>query len=206
MNIVVRTNLCSERLVQRRAKGSRHRFTGALAVLALAAFGFWWGARIGVDNLQRESAASISSEAALGGKLAVARAKEAQRIVEVAQRDAVLGFAKKRLNWAPVLERIFAATPANIEITVLHVKDAAMGESTVQITGRSTGAQPRLESDKCRLLLESALTGSGYSVVAEFIKLDDSAATIHVEQTDYPAAEFVIELKFTNAIHEERKT
>jgi hypothetical protein len=199
MNIVVRTNLCAERLVQKRAATGRRRVAGALVIVVLIAFLAWQYSRAQVTELRRQHAASKSAEAVLDRDLAAAHARAAERMAQAARREPVLELAKKRWIWAPVLERVFAAMPENSEISLLQIRAADADDYIVQVTGRSAGEQPRLECDKCRLLLADALVEAGYSVTAHFARLEDSVATIRFEETDYPAAEFVIELRFKNA-------
>jgi len=206
MNIVVRSNLVSEARSQRRRFATRQIVRVGLLLLSAAAFTFWSMIHGELTKVRQEYAAKQVAEKKLDEDLDLARAKAAQRKTEATRRNAVLGYASSRTNLAPVLETLFAATPANVEISALRISAPDMDGCTVQISGRTAGAQPRLECDKCRLLLADAVAETGFTVTATFSKLEDALGTVHFEEAEYPIADFVIEMKLKPAPHDDGKT
>ena len=206
MNIVIRSNFCSEVKAQRRKLSTRKIAIGALSLSIAAAAGFWWVTYVELSALRGEHAAKMATDAKLDGELARAREKAAKREADAARRDVVLRYAASRTNLAPMLERLFAATPANVEISGLQIKAPNTDGVVVEVHGRSAGAQPRLECDKCRLLLANAVSEAGFNVTATFSKLEDAPGTIHFEECEYPAADFVIEMKLKPEAPNDGKT
>jgi hypothetical protein len=206
MNIVVRSNLVSEARSQRRRFATRQIVRVGLILLIAAACTYWSVTHGELTKVRQEYAAKRAADAKLNEDLDAARARAGQRKTEVTRRDAVLGYASSRTNLAPVLETLFAAVPANVEISALRILAPTMDGCTVQITGRTAGAQPRLECDKCRLLLTDSLAETGFTVTATFSKLEDVLGTVHFEEAEYPIADFVIEMKLKPVPHNDGKT
>lgn len=200
--IAVRTNLCSELLERERAKLPARRAVRAGVLVILLALGVWWGLRIHVEHLRSEQVAVTARQAALTRDLAEARKRDADRKEQALRRSTILDFADKRSNWAPLLEKIFAAIPPNVEISSLRIDSASQKNCSIQITGISAGEQPRLESDKCRILIADTLARAGYLVDADFIKLGELDKTIRYADADHPAAEFVIRLTWAKTPNE----
>jgi hypothetical protein len=201
MNIVARTNLYSERLEERRRRRAAQVARNLSAIAVLCAASFWLVSKCQRDELRREHSAKKASEASLHRQLLASRENVEKRAEEVKRRDAVLELDRQQWRWASILEAVFAATPVNVEMSMLEIKTPAQGDRILQISGRSAGKQPRMECDKCRLLLVDILREAGYSVTSQILKLEDSPTTIRFENVDYPAADFVIELRFSFVAH-----
>jgi hypothetical protein len=200
MKVVVRTNLLSRQLVHRRAIDARYLIAALLLVAVAGAYAVWSEVHRDVEAVRREYASSKAKEASLAGSLQIARLIAEERAVVEARRGPLLKMAERRWSWAPVLHQIVSATPANTEISSLYINVVSIDQGTLRLSGRSAGANPRLESDNCRLRLAKVLTEAGYEATARFTKLEESGDTAH------PVADFIIELKVKNLPHDSRKT
>jgi hypothetical protein len=192
MKIAVRTNLCHKRLVIRHQRRGRSVVIAGVVLLLAGAASFSAITWRELDKMRTACAEAEAEQARLEQSLGPKREWAERRAREVARRDPVLALATRRWAWAPVLERIFSAVPANTELSALRIR--AGDCRIVELQGRSAGTQARIESDKCRIQVASALSESGYKVVSEFTKLEDSHSAIRFEENDYPVAEFVIRL------------
>jgi hypothetical protein len=206
MTVPIRTNLYSGRLARRQRAAVRSR--RALTVVLIVAAALWFARETQrqVEVLRAELEASKATETALATELQAARRKAEAEALHAAARDPVLRVAQGRWNWAPVLERLYAVTPPHIELHSLKIRVLEMDAGILQVSGRSAGARPRVESDKFRLLVSSALAETGCTVSSQFIKLEDSAVTIRFEETDYESADFVLEFTLSDLTHEKRRT
>jgi hypothetical protein len=206
MKIICQINLYATRLAEEEAKKpSRRAFLTSMLVAVVLGLS-WLGLQLTVIHLQQESATTHELELDASRELAAARLQAQEDAKKSERRKRVQDYFLSRLCVAPLLEQLFTAVPANVELSHVRWKALEDGECEVRIAGRAAGASPRIECDKCRLLLVSKFGAAGFTASAQFDSLEDSADKIHVGDADVPAAEFVLILKIQKGKHEQRKT
>jgi hypothetical protein len=117
----------------------------------------------------------------------------------VAKRDQLMKFAKSRNNWGPVLEGVFACTPAYIELTA--VKGTAVGQPQghvlLNVSGRTATRNSRLDCDKYRLLVLEALTDAGIqNAEAKFTRMEEADPGAKTVGNSFMVTEFTIQLSW----------
>jgi len=206
MKLVVRTNLYSTRLGRHKSKRWWWRAAGSILALLAAGAASWLAADREAFLLGQEYNRQVANKTRIEKELCVIRDRVAARTDAARRRDQVLRFANQRWNWAPILSRVLAATPDNVAFTSFRINATTLEEGTLLIAGKSAGAQPRLECDKCRLLLVDALREAGYTALGEFTRLDDSEEVIRSAGGEHLSADFVLQLKISRSNRERVRT
>ena len=165
----------------------------AAVLLAGAALEYWFLStqRSRLDAQQKQLQAKAAD---LELNLAATK-NEAEKAMRLrTEREAITTFAYQRISWAPLLEEIFAAMPETIQLQSVKGHSPWQTECTLQIGGRATGQQPRLEADKFRSLCMDALANAGITAIATFNKLEDLEHSGPLAEAD-----FEITLRWMNA-------
>jgi hypothetical protein len=198
--IVVRANLFSAQ--EQRARKKRPKLLIALAAAVLLA------ALLISDYSEWRSLGALRAQAQMSRSLAAqlekdvekARLARAEQEAAIRHRDAILGYAAKRQNWAPVMARALAAVPPNAELSRLAIQETTGGAFGLTIGGKTAGAQPRLDADKCMLQLEHAFVTAGLPVTSHFASLEDVPPPAG-DARGYAVANFLIEFVPTEDSH-----
>ncbi len=200
--MIIRTNLCSKAPRQERAPIQPRQWIVASLALVLALGVFNWMAKDrGAKKLLAVVTARKAKQLSLEDELALAQSRSEKRTIKINRRNSIIGFAKNRLNWAPLLEQIFSALPENIELSALSGTCTGLDSCLITITGQAAARQPRLECDKFRLLLTNNLTDMSTSIKTRFIQLEDSEETIVLDKVPYSVSDFTIALEWSHPGH-----
>jgi hypothetical protein len=190
--IVVRANLYGGHAERARRKLPKRR----LAAAAMVLFGILLVSDLSevraVAAVRAQIAAAERHAAELARDLEFARGKDLALHAGMRPRDAVLAFAAQRRNWAPVLAEILAAVPPTVELISLQVEAPGSGKPSVKLAGKCTGAQPRLEADKCMLQVTHAFSAAGTPMRGRFVTLEDSQPGLIGDETRPRFASFLI--------------
>ncbi|MES2568985.1 MAG: hypothetical protein V4710_02895 [Verrucomicrobiota bacterium] len=201
--MMIRSNLCVKR------DSHEHRVThwkrwaciGSVAVICLGLCG--WGAlQSRVKELRKTSARLRTQHESIGAQLAAARVRASQIAATATRRNAIVGMAKNRFNWAPLLARMFSIVPENMEFSSLSATCSNQNACRIEISGRVASEKPRLDCDKFRLLLINTLPELETAAGAQFLKLEDSEEKITVDQIPYSVSHFIIALNWNHRPHE----
>ena len=151
-----------------------------------------------VQTLRLEVAAQSSIEEPIRQKLEGARTRAIALSKKIQKRQAIMGCLNGRVNWAPVLERIYSAIPDDVQLSELRLSHNEKGACVVLLNGRAAGNQPRIEADKCRVILLDALQEIAPAAIASFISLDDADQTVHRDGQEMPVAKFSIQISWVD--------
>jgi Tfp pilus assembly protein PilN len=146
----------------------------------------------GAFNAQKAEFDRLSPQA----KAAADREAELTKKVELAER--LTNRMEKRFHWAPVLESIMAAVPANVQLTKLTGdtgKDKG-GICQVNIEGIAAGTEPRAVAEDTRKSVAERLGARYPSAAAAFRSLDDSTERVKIDGKPMPSVVFAISVTF----------
>lgn len=190
--IVVRANLYTERA--ERIRKNRPKLIAAFAVglVVCARLVSDYGAKDGADALRGQLQAAQRLHASISEDLQKARVADQELTQAAVRRDAVLSIAGQRRNWAPILGRAFAATPASAEFIALHVDAARPENPIIRITGKCSGAAPRLDADKCMFQITHAFMVAGVPLTGRILSLEDLPPAPGGDAPTNRAVEFVL--------------
>jgi|GEM_PF-5296875 len=195
MKLLCSINLYAERLAQEEAKKPRRRLIAGSALTVLALGLTWFGLHLHVAQLAQENATTFQLETDLNRQVAAGRERALHAAPQSERGRIVRQFLAERFRVAPLLEDAFASIPENVELSELHWRTLDGGGGELTLRGRAAGQTPRLECDKCRLLLTSKLQAAGYEAASRFASLEDSTDTIRLNDQDTASANFVLVLK-----------
>lgn len=133
-----------------------------------------------------------------------AKTRIADQRERVAKRTQLIEFAKKRTNWGPLLEGVFASTPAQIELTSVQGSSGGLPQPQVAliVSGRASTRNSRLDCDKFRLLLVEALAEAGIqNAESKFTKLEEVDPGSKTVGNSFLVTEFTIQLKWSGENH-----
>ena len=116
-------------------------------------------------------------------------------------RTPIINYALRKVNFAPVLERVLAAAPANLEFSRLRLMSDGEAGFRIHLSGSGAGEQPRLVCDKLRIQLLDLLSAEFPAVLVNFATLDESTRTIQIEGEKRPVADFTISATWRSAAH-----
>ena len=108
----------------------------------------------------------------------------------------------ERFYWAPLLDKIAANTPANIQIVALTGELGGDKENKNAITlimrGVAAGVQPRTAAEDYRRELKEQLSGlyNAVSVVFDASSLEDGVENVDLNGQTLPTATFRIRVQF----------
>lgn len=154
-------------------------------LLLLAAILEYWHLSGQRSQLRAQQEQLENKASQLEQELAIANSEAEKAATLRAQRQAVMEFAFGRVSWAPLLEEIFAAMPETVQLHSVKGNSPWQTECTLQISGRATGEQARLEADKFRSLCMDALANLGITAIATFNKLEDLENSEPLTQADF---------------------
>jgi hypothetical protein len=195
--IVVRANLYREHAEHARRERPKVRLRNAAAALIIALFIWDFTQSRAVSGLREQLAASQRLSLQLAADIEKAAAADVELQGGTARRDAILKFASQRRNWAPLLASAFAALPPTVELSTVQVEADDLGKPRVLFTGRSAGAEPRLEADKCMLQIRHALAAAGAPMAGRFIALEDVRSTLIGAGNPHGYADFTMQFTET---------
>jgi Tfp pilus assembly protein PilN len=206
MKLLTSINLYADRLEIQRVKRPRRRIKAAVGLALLALALVWAGLRMHVAQLEQEYTVIAALQTRLKTELGATQEATARRAAKATRRNVLVDKITRRVCGAPLLQEIFAAVPASTEFQSLRAKFDEFGGCELRITGRSAGLQPRLEADKCRLLLITSLNEANYQATGDFEALNESLATVHLGEIEATVADFTLVLKINKPKNEPRKT
>ncbi|MEI6349738.1 MAG: hypothetical protein WCP06_01370 [Verrucomicrobiota bacterium] len=198
--MIIRTNLRAPTVEQARTPVLTPIRKAAIAgiLLGVTLLGYWLVLDHEVRALRLEFAAKTAIEKPLRQNLELARQRAIALAEKLQKRQTILGYLKGRVNWAPVLERIYSAVPENVQLSELRLTHNPNGACVAQVAGRAAGEQPRIEADKFRVILLDTLREFDNSPTASFIALDDSEQVVHRNRKEMAVAVFSIQVKWVN--------
>ncbi len=111
-----------------------------------------------------------------------AEARKAELENSVALATALVTRIEDRFYWAPMLDRLLRAVPAEVQLTQVQGRfDAKSRRVTIDTDGLAAGSQPRIVAEELRLGLGEKL-GAGYkNVSSTFTSLEDGTATVPLD-------------------------
>ena len=192
--MIIRTDLYAVLSEGQKRQRNPYRFVWLFAGLLLAGATIeYWLLLTARSDLKTQESRLESKAAQLAKEMVLAEAEAAKAATLRTQRAALLEFAYRRISWAPLLEGIFAAVPETLQLHSVKGSSPWQSDCTLQISGKATGEQPRLEADKFRSLCIDALADAGITAIGSFNKLEDTDATGPLAQS-----EFEITLRWMN--------
>lgn len=171
---------------------------GLVFILLFAAITHYAGLRHKVQATRKQSTELAVQSASIQKDLQSADLRILAQRSKVSKRDAVIRLARNRMNWAPLLEAIYATTPAQIELTSFQGLCMSQLECVLRISGRIATKDARLDCDKFRLQLAQVLGEIGITTQGKFNRLEEAGPLPRMEGTAYPATEFTIEFDWNN--------
>jgi hypothetical protein len=186
-----------------RAKRQKQYDPLKLSILALLVVGVVMVAYYGLQlkrtsdaraalNVQKAEFDRLSPQA----KTAADREAELTRKIELAER--ITNRMEKRFHWAPVLEAIMAAVPANVQLAKFTGdtgRDKG-GICQLNIEGIAAGTEPRAVAEDTRKAVADRLSVRYPSAAAAFRSLDDSAERVKIDGKPMPSVVFAISVTF----------
>jgi hypothetical protein len=207
--MIIRTNVYKPILQEEHAKarGSKE-FRLVVAGIVLAVAPCAWGVALHADvaRLRGEYAREQAEGKKLSKELGLARALAQELAAKDAQRSAICGFARDRVVWAPLLERIFASVPETVELTTVECRCSSPKDRSIRIVGQATSQSPRLLCDKFRIQVIDTIQTYGLRAAGDFTRLDDSETSIELEGVKYLKVDFEILITWNNAADEKKGT
>ena len=199
--MIIRTNLYWEFAEQPPTDPWKGRAIMAAMLLVLLAAGYWYFLTTQRETWQQNALAAENRYAELQAQLATLR-ERVQAVREKAEaRAPIIDYARRRLNFAPVLERVLAAAPANVEFSRLRLMSDGQAGFRLLLIGSGAGEQPRLVCDKLRVQLIDGLETEFPGVIVNFDSLDESTRTIQIEGQKRAVADFTISATWRNAAY-----
>ena len=199
--IVVRANLYTERA--ERIRKNRPKLISALTLglLVCARLVSDYGEKESADALRRQLQSLQQMHGSVIEDLQRAHVADRELTQATVRRDAVFAIAGQRRNWAPILGRAFAATPASAEFIALHVNAARPEDPIIRITGRCSSAEPRLDADKCMLQMTHAFAVAGVPFSGRILSLEDLPPALVSDVRNQRVVEFVLAFAKDPAAH-----
>ena len=168
----------------------------ALAVLMVFYYGY---RRSAVAALDAHAGGLRAEWTRLQPDQTAAKAREAELMVQQKANEALVERLQGRFYWAPFLERLGRAVPANVQIASLvgEFSDRKKPVS-VLLNGIAAGQQPRTVADDFLKTLQQKLSKDYEALTAQFDanSLEDGAATVDLNGQALPTATFRIRLQF----------
>lgn len=143
-------------------------------------------------NTQKAEFDRLSPQA----KSAADQEAELTKKIDLAER--ITNRMEKRFHWAPVLESIMAAVPANVQLTKLSGdagKDKG-GICQLNIEGIAAGTEPRAVAEDTRKAVADRLSARYPSAAASFRSLDDSPERVKIDGKPMASVVFAISVTF----------
>lgn len=207
---IIRTDLYAaivheDRLGRQAVRESPAKVIGALALLFVAAGAahyFYLSHELQVLRPQAEELARQADKTRRDLELSKAQITEIRE--RVAKRNQLMQFAAKRNNWGPILEAVFASTPAQIELIAIQGSAGGLPQPQValSVSGRTATRNSRLDCDKFRLLLLEALREAGIeNAEAKFTRLEETDPGAKTVGNSFLVTEFTIQLKWSGVNH-----
>lgn len=186
-----------------RAKRQRQYDPLKISILALLMVGVLMAGYYGLQlkrtsdaraafNAQKVEFDRLSPQA----KSAADREAELTKKIELAER--ITNRMEKRFHWAPLLESILAAVPANVQLTKLtgdSGRDKG-GICQVNIEGIAAGTEPRAVAEDTRKSVADRLGARYPSAAAAFRSLDDSTERVKIDGKPMASVIFAISVTF----------
>lgn len=172
-----------------------------LGAVALCFAGYYFLQLGKQSSLASENKRVQAEQSALAPK-----AEQAQKRAD--EISAMLTTSKKlvermdgRLYWAPLLETLTQAVPAEIQLTRLAGDAQSEGSKrcTLSIDGIAAGAEPRQVAEEFRRSIAEKFDGSFKGATATFRTLEDSPEVVKLNGHNAPTATFSINIQFQYA-------
>jgi cell division protein ZapA (FtsZ GTPase activity inhibitor) len=111
--------------------------------------------------------------------------------------DALTQKMEHRFYWAPVLDQLIQAVPAEVQFTRfdggLLVDDKQ--KSAITISGNCVGSEPRKVAEELRTALNNKLVEKFRSAKAAFQNLDDAVESVRLDGKSLPTVSFGIRVE-----------
>ncbi len=124
--------------------------------------------------------------------------KEAELTKNIELADRLTNRMEKRFLWAPVLELVLNALPANVQVTKFSGdtgRDKG-GVCQVNIEGIAAGQEPRTVAEETRRAIAASFSTSFPSANATFRSLDESTERVNLNGKPTASAIFTISVTF----------
>ena len=172
---------------------------GMLAIAVLAGlFALYYLIRLeGTRRLESRLAALKSEWNTLDPKCKQAEAKSGELMSLITLSDALSQKMEHRFYWAPVLDQVIQAVPAEVQFTKfdggLLVDDKQ--KSAITISGNCVGSEPRKVAEELRTALNNKLVDKFRSAKATFQSLDDAIESVRLDGKSLPTVSFGIRVE-----------
>jgi hypothetical protein len=199
--MIIRTNLYWEFAEKPPVNPWKARAIFGATLILLMAVGYWYFLRLELQTSRQAALAAEVRHAELRTQREAFQARVEELRMKAEARKPILEYAAGRINFAPLLERVLASAPANVEFTRLQLRTDGQGGFRLLLSGSGAGAQPRLVCDKLRIQLVDALADDYPAALVNFDSLEDAARTIQIEGEKRAVADFTISATWRNAAH-----
>ncbi len=116
--------------------------------------------------------------------------------------SSALGYRiENRFYWGPVLELLYKAVPAEVQIMSFTGGNIRTADFvTIALEGVAAGAEPRAAAEKFRAALIAAFGTTFKDVAVTFRTLEESGAIVKVKDKDLPTARFTVEVRLRKPV------
>lgn len=113
------------------------------------------------------------------------------------------GLIEDRILWAPILETLLTAVPANVQLVRMRGSvDDTNQRINLSLEGLSAGSEPREVAEALRQRLIQRFNQEYSQATASFRSLDDSGGEVQVDDQIYSSSRFHIDVFFEIAVPE----
>lgn len=170
---------------------------GLSAIAAcFAAYYFFQLAKMGV--ISQEYARKKGEFESIESKAAAAKIRDEELAVTMRAGENMLQRIEGRFYWAPMIEQLVNAVPAEVQITKLS--GDVQGDSTkkcrLTIDGLSSGTDPRQAAEELRTSIAESFGNKYKNVATSFRSLEDGVETVQIGGVPRPTATFAINVEF----------
>ena len=170
-----------------------------LAVITLAFAGYYFYRLGSVHDVNVRLGALEQDWSKLEPKLKAAKTREEELNAMIKLSEALVKHIEGRFYWAPVFERVMQSVPREVQITRINGDLAAdrTKPSIINLTGISSGDEPRKVAEDLRTALYDELSGKFKSVSSSFKSLEEGETPAALNGRRYPTANFAMEFQIT---------
>lgn len=153
------------------------------------------------SSIASENRAAQAEYDALSSKATLAQKRADEISVMLESSKKLSARIDNRLYWAPVLEKLANAVPANIQLTRLAGDASGDGikRCTLSIDGVAAGSEPRQVAEEFRRTVVERFGEKFNGASATFKSLEDSTETVRVDGKIAPTATFSINIQMQSA-------
>ena len=198
--MALRLNLNHEIL---QAERLRKRDPLKLSIMGLSAIGacfcayyFFQLAKMSV--ISQEYAKKKGEFESIESKAAAAKIRDEELAVTMRAGENMLQRIEGRFYWAPMIEQLVNAVPAEVQITKLSgdVQGDTTKKCRLTIDGLSSGTDPRQAAEELRTSIAESFGNKYKNVTTSFRSLEDGVETVQIGGVPRPTATFAINVEF----------